>query len=318
MINKSDLYKIEIPLDELYCIDAEDIYLGGSLMSNFVYYIEFDLFLCKDGIPYDENNENCTSLAKLKEYAGENNSWMSEFYYPIVQFQPTNIKNPIIVIYKHHFYHLSKFSNKIDRIYLQEYVLQDDLGWVMKEIKNYTIWGFSSISGDSYFSAQSKDLMNEGSSSRIYSFNIYLEPGIILYKRSYKKFLEILGEVFPICNLIVSFFKITAKLFKISDGTKKLTELIFENIQENKRKVKLKSTNNKNINFRRKPDFNQNNENKKLNEKTGKIHSLKPETAINYKRDSLLLDNSKIPMINIKRDFEHCKHTEKLSMSNIN
>ena len=30
-----------------------------------------------------------------------------------------------------------------------------------------------------------KDLMYEGSNSRAYSFNLYLEPGIIHYKRNY-------------------------------------------------------------------------------------------------------------------------------------
>ena len=316
MVNKTDLYNIEIPLDELYCIDTEDLYLGGSLISNFVYFIEFDLFLCKDGIPYDENNENCTSISKLKKYAGENNSFIAEFYYPIVQFQPANIKNPIIAIYKHHFYHLSKFSNKIDRIYLQEYVLQDDLGWITSKNKNYTIWGFSSITGDSYFSALSEDIMNEGSSSRVYSFNIYLEPGIIFHKRSYKKLFEILGEVFPICNLVVSFFKIVARLFKLSDGTKKLTGLLFENIQEKKQKIKLKKTINQNKNYRRKLDFNQQPEDMKQKRKSRKFHSLKRETVIIFKKENTIFDNSQIPMTNAKGDFES-KQIERLSIGNI-
>ena len=61
---------------------------------------------------------------------GGNNSLEIEFYYPVVQFQPTNITNPIIILYNQLFYHISKYTNKIERLFLQEYILNDDLGWI--------------------------------------------------------------------------------------------------------------------------------------------------------------------------------------------
>ena len=61
MINNSDFYTIDIKLDQLYCIDMEDLDIGGSWYSNFLDLITFDLYTCKNGIDYDEKNENCTT-----------------------------------------------------------------------------------------------------------------------------------------------------------------------------------------------------------------------------------------------------------------
>ena len=40
MINKSNNYKIDVPLNELFCIDENDIKFGGSWNGNFLNYIE--------------------------------------------------------------------------------------------------------------------------------------------------------------------------------------------------------------------------------------------------------------------------------------
>ena len=81
-----------------------------------------------------------------------------------------NKNTPMFVRYSNNFYHLSRFSNKIDRIYLQQYTLRDDKGLIFKNEKSYSLWGYISLSGDSYSTGDKKDLMNEGSSSRLYSF----------------------------------------------------------------------------------------------------------------------------------------------------
>ena len=50
MVNRSDLYKINISLDDLYCIDMDDINIGGNWQYEFINYIEFDLYVCKNCI----------------------------------------------------------------------------------------------------------------------------------------------------------------------------------------------------------------------------------------------------------------------------
>ena len=237
MANYSDSYLIDIDLDQLYCIDMDDLDMGGNWDTDFINYVEFDLYSCKDGIDYDENNSNCSTYEDIIEAASNDNSFEFEIYYPVVHYQPMDKKNPIFVKYANYFYHLSRFSNKIDRIYLQKHVLKDDNGWIIKKEKTFSHWGYISLSGDSYATGNKRDLMNEGSSSRFYSFNIYIKYDTVYYNRSYKKLYLIIADGLPIVNVIFISFKIIAKIFKISSGNKKLTELLFENLQEKTNRI---------------------------------------------------------------------------------
>ena len=231
MANRSDTYIMNISLDNLYCINMEDLDVGGNWQGDFINYIEFDLFICEDGINYNESDKKCTTYEQILN-SSINNSYEMEIYYPLVYYQPTNRSYPILVKYKNYFYHLSRYSNKIDRLYLQKYMLYDDVGIFTKNEKNYSYWGVSSLAGDSYATREEKDLMNEGSTSRLYSFNIYLNSDIICYTRSYKSILIILANTLPILNVIFVVLGFIDEIFKISTKNKKMTELLFVNIKE--------------------------------------------------------------------------------------
>lgn len=247
MINNTDSFIIDVDLDKLYCIDMEHLDMGGNWDSDFVNYVEFDLYICKNGIDYDENNIDCTSYEALINASQKDNSFEFEIFYPLVHYQPMNKSHPIFVKYTSYFYHLSRFSNKIDRLYLQKHILKDDSGWVVKKEKISKYWGCESLTGDSYANGDSKDLMSEGSSSRLYSFNIYINFEAVLYHRFYKKFFMILANGIPIVYIVFNLFKFVAKVFKISSGNKKLTELLFENLQEKPSKIKKTKINEFNI-----------------------------------------------------------------------
>ena len=89
MNNNTDLFIIDTPLDQLYCIDMDDLNIGGNWNYDFINYVEFDLYICKNGEDYDENNINCTSYPTSLEF---------DIYYPLVHYQPMNKTNPIFII----------------------------------------------------------------------------------------------------------------------------------------------------------------------------------------------------------------------------
>ena len=138
MRNNSETFILDINLDQLFCIDMEDLEVGGSWDADFLNLVTLDLYNCKDGINYDENNPNCTTYDKIEEFAGKNNNLQFEIYYPIINYQPMNRTDPIVVKYINYFYHLSRFSNKIDRLYLQQHILKDDQGFISTHIKSYS------------------------------------------------------------------------------------------------------------------------------------------------------------------------------------
>ena len=200
---------------------------------NFINYIQFDLYYCQDGVRYDDLDPKCSSFNKIRNFIGENNSLDFNLYYPIVQFQPENVANPITIVYQSFFFHLSKYVNKIERLFLHEHVLTDDLGWIFKKEINNTYWGINSISGETYFNGVENDIYNEGSNSRAYSFNLYLESGIIHHKRNYKKIYTIFSDNYPISYIIFVIMKFISTFFKKVENNKKMIELLFMNFKEN-------------------------------------------------------------------------------------
>ena len=56
MVNITGQYKIDIPLDELYCIAENNIPFGGSWLSDRLYYLEVNLFLCEGGIKFNASD----------------------------------------------------------------------------------------------------------------------------------------------------------------------------------------------------------------------------------------------------------------------
>ena len=111
MINNSDLFIIDYPLDQLYCIDMDVLDIGGSWNYDFINYVEFDLYICKNGEDYEENNINCTSYNDLIKGSEVSNSLEIDIYYPLIHYQPTNKTNPIFIKYNTYFYLMSRYSN---------------------------------------------------------------------------------------------------------------------------------------------------------------------------------------------------------------
>ena len=236
MVNKPDIYNINIPLNELFCIDMDNLEMGGGHDSNFIGYIKGNFYYCQNGDYFNETNPNCTNYEKIKEKIGENNSLVFELYYPEVQFQPTNYESPVTVLYKAHSYRFSKYTNKLERLILQEHKLMDDRGLFKKIITNSSYWGLGSLEGN-YYLTKPGDITNEASTSRLYSLYIYLEPSIILYERKYKKFLIIVAEKFPLMFVVFIVFENTAKIFKLTEEKKTMIELLFENLKEKPNKL---------------------------------------------------------------------------------
>ena len=232
MKNKTDEYKIDVPLSELFCIDNDDIPWGGSWLGDILYYIEVNLYLCQDGINFNSSDPRCTKMTDLLKH--RNTSWLFEFYFPVVQFQPTNFDVPMAVIYRSYYYRLSTYANKVERIYVQENVLSDYKSIFDNSYINNSYWGVdSNLYGDSYFLPEENDPLVKSTSSRLYSLVIYMDQGYIFYTRTYKKIFQIISDVFPILNFIYFFFKKVTSKVKLTYAKKKAAELLFENVNLN-------------------------------------------------------------------------------------
>ena len=227
MANKPNSFKINVPLNELFCIDNDDLPFGGSWNGNYLHYLEYNLHLCEGGIHYNASDPRCTKIEDL--LAHKSTSWLFEFYYPVVQFQPTNYEVPLAIIYKSYFYRLATHSNKVERIYISQHVLSDVKSIFHSKTKNSSCWGMSSLYGDDYYMEYLIDPLVKSTSSRLYSLDIYMDQGMIYYTRSYKNLFLIIADYFPILKLLLFIFKKSTQHLKISETKRKLAGLLFEN-----------------------------------------------------------------------------------------
>ena len=232
-------YLLNINLDNLYCIDMEDLFIGGDWNTDFLNYIRLDLYLCENGSDYNELNDKCTSFDELDKLYGKNNSIFFELLYPVVQFQQNDVKIPLIILYKSYYYLLNKYSNKVDRIYLREYILEDEQGWIFNIANNISYWGAYSFDGDNYINNLNSDYIHEGSTSRLYSLQIYIDSGVTYYTRKYKKLYEILSDIFPLIKIVSVIFSFLTESINEIHYSKKLHELILDINQKPDKKPKV-------------------------------------------------------------------------------
>ena len=217
---------INVPLNQLFCIE-NDILFGGNWNNDFLNYIEINLYLCEDGVAFNSSDPRC---AKIDNYLkGINSSLLFDFHFPMVQFQPTNFKSPIEIIYKNYYYRLSSYNYKIEKLYIKENILSDDINMITSNYKNTSFYGMSTLYSDDYFLPTEYDAISDNSnSSRIYALNIYMEDGIVYYTRTYKKLFLILSNFFPIFRILLYFFKKYTQYIKRALNKIDILELMFE------------------------------------------------------------------------------------------
>ncbi len=125
-------------------------------MGNFL--IKINLHLYKDGINFNSSESKWTEVRDLFKY--KNSSWFFEFFYPVVQFQPTNLESPLTVLYKSHLYRLESYTHKVNKLFLQEHILSDNNHLIINKNLNSSNWGMSTLYGDNYFSPKENESIN--------------------------------------------------------------------------------------------------------------------------------------------------------------
>ena len=242
MINNTAHFKIDAPLNELFCIEKDDLPFGGSWNRYFINYLEINLFLCKEGIVFNSSDPRCL---KIVDFIKKINTSLSfDFFYPVVQFQPMNYEVPMSIIYKNYIYKLSTDSYKIEKLYIREHILSDDKNIIRSNSKNMSCWGLSDLYGDDYYFHNEINSILKNNSSRIYTMEIFLDDGLVYYTRKYKNIFLIISDVFPIFRFFLYFFKKFSQHVKMSIIKRRLAGLIFENKEQ---EINLKKNNIGNI-----------------------------------------------------------------------
>ena len=219
-------YNLTKNYGNLYCIDWDNKNFGGYWENSFIFYFEIRLHFCKDGKQYSKNNPYCTSMETLSNLFDLNNPILFSLFYPIYQFNPNSVKDPLVKTYKNYFYYLNHKLQKNDRIFIQQYYLYDDQGWLFQNQKKKSVWGVNRIMSDFSYSSE-EDLTKEGSSSLFYTLNIYMEEEIISFTRYYIKIQDVIAVVGGLIGFISSVFRIICNFINLNVLKIEIIESIF-------------------------------------------------------------------------------------------
>ena len=213
LVNSTIKNYIDTPLDQLFCIDMDDLFIGGSSLSNYFYSVEFNLYLYKN-----ESNDVKYNFNEI------NNNLEFVFYYPIIRFNESDYNSPFKIKYNKDYVLLNTNTTKINQFYFRKIILDDEIGIFGSKKKHYEYWDCSYTRKDFYFM--------DNLEQKIFSFEILMEQSNIYYFRKYNNIFLILSESLPLISLVYNVAKLLAKLFKFSSINRKLTELLFENLAE--------------------------------------------------------------------------------------
>jgi len=256
---------MDTSLDELYCIDMDDILIGGSWSSDYLYFIQFDLYACSD-------NLNCNNDNDVYFKNGENYLEII-FYYPTLRFHKKKFKEPFEIKYDKNYVILNKNISKINQLYMRKIILEDNVGIFYHQEKIYKSWECSNIEQDFIF-------VND-KNPKLFSLEIYVEQSIKYYYRTYNNIIFILAECLPIIFFIHNILKIIAKIFKLASINRKMTELLFENLTEKPnnfqsyiKDIKSKKTLTNKILLSKNKNLNNNNKNNNKNTEENNIISM--------------------------------------------
>ena len=225
--------KIILPvLEDLYCIDL------GELFNNdyfFSYNIIFDFY---------SSNIN-------------NNSFILDLFYPIIEFNPDNFSDPLLNTYQKHSIYLNKNISIKEKIFLGEYSVLDKYGLFGTKEQFFSLMGTNKIFSENI------NVINNNLHTGIYTLNIILELRKVHYKRYHKNF-TIFVNNFPICYIIFKLIKFILKYFILAESNSKIFELLFEKLVEKEDKSEIYKNKMKFRALGKSPDFKNINSNKKV------------------------------------------------------
>jgi hypothetical protein len=121
--------------------------------------------------------------------------------YPEFYLSADDLKNPLKLFYKNYYYYFNINGQKIDRLFFNKISIKDDQGWIFEEIKESFLLSLNRIQGDLNFAE-----IKNGSISRFYEFNIYMEKKSMIIKRSFMKIQDVSAKVGGLIKIVMTLF----------------------------------------------------------------------------------------------------------------
>ena len=175
-------------LTEWICLDfpKEGFKFGGSWTGKFVNY--FNIFMW-----------NNTNIEETDKYLKSDSFYVSMFY-PTFYFLPNNLTHPQNIKYVNYYTQITAALAKNDRIFVKNYILDDDVGWIFKDVKSSSVLAFERRESE----FELNDLkQNDLDTYYFYSLVMYFNSEYDKIYRSYMKIQELSALVGGFMKIIM-------------------------------------------------------------------------------------------------------------------
>jgi len=175
-----------ISLASWYCVDFNNLTMGGNWDGNFVYGLLINTKQCQFS-----KNSKCLKEQELKSIF-QNEITGSNFYYSLMYLEALpdmdDFDRPIKQYFNYKFESLSLKVQKRRLQYFKRVIIKNDKGWFFNDLEEKEYLSSDTIVSDFNF----KDELNE---DVVYSHYIYFANKVDIYNRSYIKIQEVIANI---------------------------------------------------------------------------------------------------------------------------
>ena len=247
-------------MHDYFCVDYdmnEVIEIGGNY--DYMYYLEIEYKLCKENSHNSYSNIVCKPKYLTDKIIQE--SVYVSFLLQEIGVNPDNYENPLCKKISNYYYYIDSLISKISSIYLKEYIVISDVGWLFKNYVETSEIGYT----NSYADMKSRQTdENNNNSDILGKAQIYMMNKKDKFSRTYTKFpylISYFGGILYTISFILSFLVKKINRFKLDYELTK-SEPILKNFKKNFKVSNNLLNNNKsniikdNVEISRKPRFN--------------------------------------------------------------
>jgi len=243
-----------------YCIDFEDLKMGGNWDGNFVYGLLINTKQCSEdkqkGKANDINNSNnnsdknnlkkCLSEPDMKANFQSDLTGANYFYsFMYIETLPEmdDYEQPIKTHLVNKYEQLSLKASKRSVQTYKKVMIENDGGWLFRNVQNYQFFSSDSILTDFSFK-------EEFSQDIVYTHLIYFGNKVEFYNRSYMKIQEVIANIGGFSKIFYTFIsyfymfigKYLKNRYLISRVEFAVRDNVFPNINENENEMDPRSS----------------------------------------------------------------------------
>ena len=230
LINSPELLN-NLNLEEWYCLDWRDqnLTFGGGWDGSYVDCFGIELWVCAENT---FSSQNCTDLNDLTNFMNIYGGVYFYLYYPKFYFVPKDLENPMRIQYENYYFRMNVEMRKSDNLYFSNYVLTDDIGWIVKNEKQTSLIASDEIKSD-YLYYPEKNYGIPGQDATFYQLNFYLSKEYTLINRSFMKIQDLLAVVGGFSDFVIFMGFFLTKYFNIHIRDELLYNELFEYVPIN-------------------------------------------------------------------------------------